>query len=64
MNLVIPDNATNKDIIELLYGKPEKENDTCVLYKLKWGKTKRKYFYTHLSKEWLNLPLKLKGEEQ
>ena len=35
MNLVIPDNATNKDIIELLYGKPEKDKKKIFLYAFK-----------------------------
>ena len=56
MILELPDNVTNEDIINLLLEKQDKELSDSVLYKARWGKTKKKYFYTHFSKEWLALP--------
>ena len=64
MIIEIPDNATNKDLLKLLYGEPDKEMNDSVLYKFKWGKTNRKYFWTHFSKEWLDLPLQIKENKQ
>lgn len=64
MTLEIPDNATNKDLLKLLYGEPDKEMSDSVLYKFRWGKTNKKYFYTHFSKEWLDLPLNIKENKQ
>lgn len=63
MKIELPDNATNKDLLKLLYGEPDKEMSDSVLYKFKWGKIKRKYFWTHFSKEWLDLPLEPKKED-
>ena len=63
MIIKLPDNATNKDLLKLLYGEPDRELRDSVLYQFRWGKTKQKYFYTHFSKEWLNLPVELKEKE-
>ena len=58
MILEIPDNVplTNGLILKMLFGEPDKEGKSNVLYKMRWGYKKKKYFWTHFDKEWLNAP--------
>lgn len=58
MNINIPNNATNGDVIKALFGEPAREEKTGVLYKFQYRNGKP-YFSTFYDWEWWNAPYKL-----
>lgn len=57
--ILIPENATNGDMIKALYGEPAKIGRTGVLYKFKY-KNGKPMFSTYFDLDWWNSPYERK----